>query len=119
MIQSALADGFYARGFSLKKSGDVNFYVSYHLVIDNHDDDQQINEAYTRPESRKRWWPGRDEPQGYSQGSLIVDIVCAQDFCPRWRGSVSAQILPDLSEDDRAKRIAAAVNYLLRDFPPQ
>ncbi|MBC2714455.1 MAG: DUF4136 domain-containing protein [Desulfobacteraceae bacterium] len=118
IIQGALKKEFHARGFSLKESGDVHFYVSYHLVIDNRDDDQDINEAYSRPKSPDRWWPGTNTPKVYPQGSLLVDIVCAQDFCPRWRGSVGAQILPGLSEQDRINRIEAAVNSLLLDFPP-
>jgi hypothetical protein len=118
LLRDALERRFAERGFRRKPDEDLSFYVAYHLIVDERATDAALNANYKQPESSGRWLPGQRLGQTYPQGTLVLDVVCADDLCPRWRGSVSAAILPDLTEQERAKRLRAAVGALLVAFPP-
>jgi hypothetical protein len=115
MIEQALVKNFEEHGFILDDSAELSFYVSYQLIIDGMND-KELNKNYIFPDSPNRWRPAEFS---YDKGTLLVDIVCAEDKCPRWRGSINANIFPELSDEQRKNRVSAAIKYLLKNFPPQ
>ena len=118
MVRSSIGKVLAQRGFYRQGGEGVSFFVAYYTVLEKGVTDASLNALYTAPRSASRWFPGRKKPRVYGRGTLVVDIVCAADSCPRWRSSVSSNILEDISEEDRQRRMDAAVRALFAAFPP-
>jgi hypothetical protein len=118
IIREALEQGFARRGFERRASGELSFYVTYYVAGGSDTTDDLLNTMYREPESGDRWLPGRDRSRSYEAGTLVVDLVCAQDACPRWRGAVAAGLREDLEPEEARTRVREAVRVLLLRFPP-
>ena len=55
----------------------------------------------------------------YDEGTIVVDVISAKDKRLVWRGTARGAIDPDLTPDEREKRIQEVVHDIMADFPPK
>ena len=110
-------------------SGDAapDFYVSYHVVMEEKLDPRSYDELYGfgywgrgyRYPSPMFYHPGFDsEISVYNQGSLIIDMVDAKTQQPIWRGVSEKRLNRGLSPQQQRQILADAVMEVRAQFPP-
>lgn len=119
VLRDAVGAELSRRGFELRPEGDLAFYVAPRVILETRKTDEQLNAEYREPESPDRWLPGHDGNRRYDPGTIVVDLVCAQDHCPRWRGAVTVGFEPDIGEEELRRRIEGGVRALFLSFPPK
>ena len=66
-----------------------------------------------------RGWGGRTiDVYEYEEGKLVLDFVDTKAKKLIWQGSTTVVIDPDLTPQQRDKRITEAVAKILENFPP-
>jgi hypothetical protein len=100
------------RGYD-KVEGDPDFFVSYHFGTESQVDVSSC--GYHYPMS-PRCWGQEVETYTYTEGTLILDIVSADDLELIWRGYATGAINDIDNMDDT---INQAVRKVLADFPPK
>lgn len=76
-----------------------------------------VNWDYSQ-HSRWRYGGPRYEVYEYEEGTIILDFIDAQAKELIWRGSATAVVEPELTPEQRHKKINTAVAKLLENFPP-
>ncbi len=124
-LRSAVDEQLHLKGFQ-RASERPDFLVAYHVAVEQRLSVTYLNElygygpdwGYTR-HRRLYGYPGRAATLSeYQQGTLILDVVQAEDGQLIWRGSASDELYPDLSAQARERRLAEAVQKILAPFPP-
>lgn len=103
-----------------------DFLVAYHVAIDQRLSVTYLSELYGygpgwgNPRYQRSYGrPGREAVVSeYRLGTLILDVVLAENRRLIWRGSASDELEPGLSLEAREKRIQSAVEKILAPFPP-
>lgn len=54
----------------------------------------------------------------YQQGTLLLDVVKADNKQLIWRGTATDEVYPELGQEAREKRLREAVQKILAQFPP-
>jgi hypothetical protein len=54
----------------------------------------------------------------YNQGTLIIDIADAAKKQLVWRGTGESEVHREQDSERRQQRLVAAVQQIMRDFPP-
>jgi hypothetical protein len=124
-IRNAVDTQMQKKGFR-RDTGSPDFLVAYHVALDERLSVTYLNELYGygpgwgNPRYLRSYGrPGREATVSeYQVGTLVLDVVLAQDRRLIWRGSASAEVYPDLSPEAREKRIRTAVEKILAPFPP-
>jgi hypothetical protein len=89
--------------------------IAYVVVLEGELDDAAINARYGL---RPAWAGGGILPGAYETGSLIVDVFDGRSMLPLWRGTIRANIPPELSEELRRQRVTNAGATVLSAFSP-
>jgi hypothetical protein len=124
-VRAAVDAQLQKKGFR-RDTGTPDFLVAYHVALDERLSVTYLNELYgygpgwgNARYRRSYGRPGREATVNeYRVGTLILDVVLAQDRRLIWRGSASDEVYPDLSAEAREKRINTAVERILAPFPP-
>ncbi len=104
-----------------------DFYVSYHVVVEEKLDAHNYDELYGfgywgrgyRYPSAMFYHPGfGGEITVYNQGSLIIDMVDAKTQQPIWRGVSEKRLNKSLSPQKQRQILAGAVMEVIAQFPP-
>jgi hypothetical protein len=106
------------KGFKINQQGEVDFIVVVHSGTD-----KQVHENdWDRYSSYNPWWGpfgGRVEVSHYEEGTLVIDIIDAQERELRWRG-LGTNILKDFSNSTTMQqKFDIHCAKILADFPPQ
>lgn len=126
-LRSALESGLQAKGFRKVDAAEADFFVGYHLTVNEQTDLRTVNE-YWGPEWRYRGIYGpmysmpmstRTETVRYNVGTLIVDFFDAADHELVWRGTADGRISEQSDPAARQKRADEAVQKILEQFPPK
>jgi hypothetical protein len=124
-IQTAVANVLIDRGYNLNMD-DPDFFVVYHLAIEEKMDLEVINNYYGYPYAgsyASTWGPtiyGQEVQQReWDQGTLLLDILDGESKQLVWRGSAQAEVYPQTDPNERQKRINSAVKKVLDEFPPR
>jgi hypothetical protein len=114
-VDAALAE----KGYVLAKPAPPDFRVSYYIAIEPKLDVTAIPATYGYGLG---WYgaPGYSDVyvDQYEQGTLFLDVIDPKTNAMVWRGSASARVTPDLTPEEREKRINDAVRAILAKFPP-
>jgi len=117
-IQSALEKSLAAKGYSKPTSGNPDFYVAYHVALQQKLDARTIYTGY----GPYRGWYGVGGAQtvveSYDVGTLLVDFINPQTNNVIWRGTAQSRIQELKNPEERQARIQDAVDRLLKQFPP-
>ena len=117
-IQTALVNALSAKGFTKVKSGKPDFYVAYHIALQQKLDARTIYTGY----GPYRGWYGVGGAQtiveSYDLGTLLVDFIDSGTNNVIWRGTAQSRIQELKTPEERQARIQDAVDRLLEQFPP-
>ena len=124
-VRNAVSAQLQKKGFRLDTQS-PDFLIAYHVAVDQRLSVTYLNELYGygpgwgNPRYMRSYGrPGQEAVVSeYQVGTLILDVVLAQDRQLIWRGSASDELYPDLSPEAREKRINIAVEKILAPFPP-
>lgn len=97
-IQGAVQARLLDMGFTLAAGEAPDFKVGYYAVIGG--------------ESLS----GED---GYERGSWIIDLLTPSSERVIWRGSANADIVVEVSAEEKQQRVNEAVKLILDQYPPQ
>jgi hypothetical protein len=85
-----------------------------------------MDEVHGDPGGRARaygWygWPGfaRLGTESYEEGTLFLGILDPGTKRLTWLGAANTRLLPHVSLEKRVKRVQAAIQKLLAEFPPR
>jgi hypothetical protein len=115
------------RGYVKSGSESPDFFIGYHLRVENKLDVQTINRSYGYGYGRYGRW-GYGYPAGgysetrvseYAQGTFILDIVDGASNELVWRGSAEGRLKDRKSPEEREKAVNETVAAVLKKFPPQ
>jgi uncharacterized protein DUF4136 len=117
-IQQAIEGSLAKKGYTRAMSGKPDFYVAYHVALDQKLDARTIYTGY----GPYRGWYGVGGAQTvvdqYDVGTLLVDFIDPNSNSVVWRGSAQSRIQELKTPEERQARIQDAVDRLLQQFPP-
>lgn len=115
----AVDENLAAKGFSKADPYSADVLFAYHTGTQ----DQQQYDTYGY--GAGGWWGGywgggmtTTTVRTYTEGTLILDVIDREKNELVWRGSASKTIDEMDSPEQRVSTIEAAVEKLLKDFPP-
>ena len=119
LILDALEAGFRKQGFVLSPgTRKLSFFIAYYFVRGEETDDPALNANY-RWGGVDRWFPGAKTPHSYARRTLVVDVVCAVDRCPRWRCSVQVAVPEDMGAVEKQNLLNHVAERITRNMPPK
>jgi hypothetical protein len=107
-IKNALVAELNAKGFRLTDAANAAFFVSFNVLID----EEAIKELAEGSNLLSEMFSGKK----IHNGSLVVDIM-NRDMRPVWSGAYNADIVLNVSEQEKDARVVNAVRQILRNFP--
>ncbi len=124
-IRNTIDARLQARGYR-QDQANPDFLVAYQLTVADKSQVTMMNDAYTYPMGwgygRRYTLGARNRPRQfvyeYKEGTLIIDIVNAKTKQLMWRGSASGEVKGSKTPEQKQKRLSAAVEEILRQFPP-
>jgi hypothetical protein len=129
-IRNAVESQLGQQGYQKLTTGTPDFWIGYHVAIENKIDVTTMNQYYNYPPG----WAYRNygvpynapgvtvtqtQAYEYEQGTLILDIVDPQTQQLIWRGSAQAELDRTASPEKREKRLKDAIRRILERFPPK
>ena len=118
-IQNALEHALGEMGHPELAAGKPDFYVSYHIAIQQKLDARTIYRDY----GPYRGWYGAGGAQTivdeYELGMLLVDFIDPKTNSVIWRGKAQSRLQELKTPEERQARVQAAVDQLLAQFPPK
>lgn len=112
----------------VKDIAQPDFLVTYHVAVEDKVSVTYINELYGygpgwgtgyRRNIHRYGYPGSATMVSeYQLGTLLLDVVLADNKQLIWRGSATDEVYPELGQDAREKRLREAVQKILAQFPP-
>jgi hypothetical protein len=117
-IRTAVEAVLGARHFTQIRSGRPDFYVTYHLAIDQGLDVRTTFDGIS-PGAYAAWGGERSATiEPYDIGTLLIDIADARGTLV-WRGKAQSRLQDIKNPEDRERRILDVVTQVLDRFPPQ
>jgi hypothetical protein len=119
-IVAAVEDGFAARGYTQIQQGTPDFWVAYHVAIENKLETRTIYDGY-RPGP---YWYGYGWPyaetytEEYQVGTLLIDVIDGRSRQLMWRGIAQARLRELHTPQEREQQVRKAVQAILERFPP-
>lgn len=123
-VQQAVESSLAARGFRRTSTGEGDFGVGYHVLIEGKTSVRVVDDYYGYGPGWGRYGgvaggvSSQTYVDQYEQGTLILDVVDTRSMGLVWRGSTSARVQEDLEPQERKERIQKAVDAILAEFPP-
>jgi len=65
------------------------------------------------------WYGEGDDIVVVEEGTIVVDFLSPKDKRLLWRGKATSAVDPDMTPEEREKRIAESVQKILAQFPPK
>jgi hypothetical protein len=126
-IRSAIEEGLQAKGLRKVASGEPNFRVGYHLILDDRVDYETVNNYYGAGWGYRgvygRYGPTMATSQTYTReytmGTLIIDFFDVGSHELVWRGSAEGKINEVSDPVKKQERANQAVQKILGQFPPK
>lgn len=130
-IRSAVESGLQAKGFRKATSGDPDFMVAFHLILQDQTDYQTVNNYYGSGWGVGGMYPrrpglttgpvystGQTTAIEYTQGTLVLDFFDNGSKELVWRGIAEGKVHEANSPQERQERADLAVEMILKQFPP-
>ena len=119
-IERAIDDSLCAKEFSKVALDEADFFVTFHIGVDQKLDVTTIPAYYGY---RGRWGGGyyggtETRVEQYEEGTLLIDFVDRDRADLLWRGSGQTRISEHRSPEDREKRVREVVAAILERYPP-
>jgi len=128
-IRNAVDDELNFKGFKKAEAGKADFWITFHVTLDQKTQIQTINSMNNYPYGWGGMYggyysnsalAGRDTfVYSYDEGSIIVDIIDANTRKLLWRGTATDQVHFSDKPEEKEQKINEAIKKLLETFPPQ
>lgn len=121
VIVAAVEDALAKKGFPKAAPGQApDFLVAYFGLLSMNTSAQVMGQFLP---GTMEWgippFEGRTQSlKIYEQGSLVLDVM-TPDSKPMWRGIARAEVHRERPDAERDKNLRAAVNDLVKQFPPK
>jgi Domain of unknown function (DUF4136) len=123
-VRTSVENALNSRGYT-KVDANPDFQLIYHAAVSK-EIEVTTTSTPVYPRGYYGWrtigapvWVERPVAYTYERGSLILDIIDAQNERMVWRGSIQAELDRTATPQVRMKRIDAAVREMVAKFPPQ
>jgi hypothetical protein len=117
-IREAVERELAARGFRQVEDVTPDFFVAYHLSIEQKLDVYTVNRGYYGAYGYYMGWP-ETEVRQYDEGTLVIDVADARDKEVVWRGLAVGRVRQQATPEQRTQAVNDAVAAILAKFPPQ
>jgi hypothetical protein len=121
VIVGAVDRALAGRGIAKAATPPSDLHVSYYVLLGANSSAQTVGQ-FLRPAPEWGVPPFAASTQSleiYEQGTLILDMAAVAADRVIWRGSAQAKIDRQVSAASRDRRIRAAVDDMLKKFPPK
>lgn len=120
-VREAVNSQLASKGFRYSSIEGADMLVTYYLGLETKID---IDTVYTSYGYGYRGWYGapvgsQTRVRQYEEGSLLLDILEPKTKALLWRGSASTRVGRSSSPEKSRKTINAAVEKMLKKFPPE
>ena len=110
-----------AKGFTKLDSGTPDFYIGYHVALQDKVSVSSMNNYYGYAPG---WgwnyaYAGGVDVYQYEQGSLTLDIVDSASNQLIWRGSAQAEVDQFAKDEKKKALLEEAITKILSGFPPK
>lgn len=123
-VREAIENGLSAKSFTQIDTGKPDFYVSYHVTIEQKVSSSNVSGGVSIGRSSRGRYGSvgmgtGSSPSVYDQGALLIDFTDAVNDRLIWRG-ISTQSVSDHLEPGESKVIInETVEKILQQFPPK
>ncbi len=117
-IRTAVERHLSARGFQKVEDRAPDFYVAYHLNVEEKIDVRTVNRGYVDYWGYYASWPETRVTQ-YDEGTLIIDVANARKKQLVWRGVGVGRLRRQPTPEQTTRDVNEAVDLILAKFPPQ
>lgn len=115
-IRKAVIRHMAGRGFSIATYEKPDLLIAYEIALERALDPATVTSQF---DYSPTWNPEPEEGEELEKGSLILDFVDARTRKLVWRGFANDKIVVDVTEEQREKRINAAVRGIVELYPPK
>ena len=123
-VREAIENGLSAKSFTQIDTGKPDFYVSYHVTIEQKVSSSNVSGGVSIGRSSRGRYGSvgmgtGSSPSVYDQGTLLIDFTDVTNDKLIWRG-ISTQSVSDHLEPGESKVIInETVEKILQQFPPK
>ena len=125
-IVAAVAQNLVSQGFATEQDETPDFYVNYHLSLQQRLDVRTVNQSYASGPYGRRWgragWGGvgwtETVVDEYEEGTLVIDFIDVSKSRLVWRGIGTRRLANNPNPDRVTQRVNEAVGEILAAFPP-
>ncbi len=111
-VRQAVAEVLKAKGYREAEEADADFVVTFHVTIENR---VRTYGNYGYPYYGRGWGGGSSYAAAFTAGTLILDLMLAEERRLIWRGWRNNAVP---TSDTEGPKIQLAVEKILERFPP-
>jgi hypothetical protein len=123
-IRNAIVNTLSARQYTLADSGEPDFYISYHVTVEQKISTSNVSGGISVGRSSRGRYGSvgigtGSQVRAYDQGTLLIDVTETVDKKLIWRG-ISTQTVSEHSDPEKStSQINETVEKILAQFPPE
>lgn len=121
VVRDAVDAELKSKGYEKIVGGTPSFQVTYHAVIKEEVEtkvlDNYCDYDWAEMYAGESFEPPKEYHRKYEKGTLVLDFSTPHDSRLYWRGSASAEVHLERSQEERDARIREAVHLILKRFP--
>ena len=123
-IRTAIENTLLAKSYRLVDSSTPDFFVSYHLTIEQKITNSGMSGGVSIGRSSRGRYGGVGMSSGsdvraYDQGTLLIDVTIPLEDKLVWRGISTQSVSEHTSPEESTVRINETVEKILAQFPPK
>jgi hypothetical protein len=113
---AAIDNELAAKGYRKATSGQPDILVNYYVTTE-----KKMNvDTYYTGWGYYGWYGGTQTTvRQWTEGTLIIDFVDTADMDLAWRGWAQGELQPNLSPEERTRRVNKVVQGILQRYPPK
>lgn len=113
---AAIENQLAAKGYSKATTGTPDFLVNFYLTTQ----DKMDVSTYHVGWGYYGWYGGtQTSVRQWTEGTLIIDVIDVAEKDLAWRGWAQGELQPNLSSEERTRRVNQVTEGILKQFPPK
>ena len=126
-VQNALTDALAPKQFQPAERDVADIWISVFGALEGEVKLENIGEAFNEPDGHEWGTALRialthdsiDQATTFARGSLMLEVVDSRARHVLWQAVAMADIVVDVSESERDRRIREAIGEIFKKFPPR
>ena len=117
---AAIDNELAAKGYTKATSGQPDILVNYYVTTE-----KKINvDTYYTGWGYSGWYGGmyggtQTSVRQWTEGTLVIDFIDTAEKDLAWRGWAQGELQPNLTPEERTRRINKVVAGILKQYPPK